>query len=122
MRKAGPTGCAWHRQLTALGIECGVVAPSLIPARPGNRVKTNRRDAVKLGRLRRIGDPMPAGISDQAGGALRNLVRARDAAKRTNDEPATGCPGSRCVGRSTPLTNRYSMAPREHRTAAQGRR
>jgi len=53
--EAGPTGYALHRQLTALGIECVVVAPSLIPARPGDRVKTDRRDAAKLARLLRSG-------------------------------------------------------------------
>ena len=46
--EAGPTGYALHRQLTRLGIECLVVAPSLIPRRPGDKVKTDRRDALKL--------------------------------------------------------------------------
>jgi transposase len=46
--EAGPTGYALHRQLTKLGIECLVAAPSLIPVRPGDKVKTDRRDALKL--------------------------------------------------------------------------
>src|ERR671935_1361654 len=46
--EAGPTGYGLHRQITALGHECRVVAPSLIPRRPGDKVKTNRRDAVSL--------------------------------------------------------------------------
>jgi transposase len=79
--EAGPTGYALHRQLTALGIECVVVAPSLIPTRPGDRVKTDRRDAAKLARLLRGGDLTPVWVPDEAGGALRDLVRARDDAK-----------------------------------------
>ena len=79
--EAGPTGYALHRQLTALGIECIVVAPSLIPAKPGDRVKTDRRDAAKLARLLRSGDLTPVWIPDEAGEALRDLVRARDDAK-----------------------------------------
>ena len=79
--EAGPTGYALHRQLAALGIECIVVAPSLIPAKPGDRVKTDRRDAAKLARLLRSGDLTPVWIPDEAGEALRDLVRARDDAK-----------------------------------------
>ena len=79
--EAGPTGYAAHRQLTALGIECSVVAPSLIPVRPGDRVKTDRRDALKLARLLRSGDLTAVWVPDEAHEALRNLVRARVDAK-----------------------------------------
>lgn len=79
--EAGPTGYALHRQLTALGVECIVVAPSLIPSKPGDRVKTDRRDAAKIARLLRSGDLTPVWIPDEAGEALRDLVRARDDAK-----------------------------------------
>jgi transposase len=79
--EAGPTGYALHRQLTTLGIECMVVAPSLIPKQSGNRVKTDRRDALKLARLLRSGDLTPVWVPDQAHEALRNLVRARADAK-----------------------------------------
>jgi transposase len=79
--EAGPTGYALHRQLTAMGIECLVVAPSLIPVRPGDRIKTDRRDAAKLARLLRSGDLVAVWVPDEAGEALRNLVRARDDAK-----------------------------------------
>lgn len=79
--EAGPTGYVVHRQLTALGIECLVVAPSLIPVRAGDRVKTDRRDALKLARLLRSGDLTPVWVPDQEHEALRNLVRARAAAK-----------------------------------------
>src|SRR6267154_3324817 len=51
--EAGPTGYGLHRQIKSLGHKCVVVAPSLIPKRPGDKVKTNRRDAVTLARLLR---------------------------------------------------------------------
>jgi transposase len=79
--EAGPTGYALHRQLAAMGIDCIVVAPSLIPSRPGDRVKTDRRDAAKLARLLRSGDLTPVWIPDEAHEALRDLVRDRADAK-----------------------------------------
>jgi transposase len=79
--EAGPTGYALYRQLTALGIECLVAAPSLIPRRAGDKVKTDRRDALKLARLLRSGDLTAVWVPDQAHEALRNLVRARADAK-----------------------------------------
>lgn len=79
--EAGPTGYVVQRQLTALGIRCLVAAPSLIPRRPGDRVKTDRRDALKLARLLRSGDLVPVWVPDQEHEALRNLVRARADAK-----------------------------------------
>ena len=79
--EAGPTGYALHRQLTKLGVECMVVAPSLIPVRPGDKVKTDRRDALKLARLLRSGDLTSVWVPDREHEALRNLVRARADAK-----------------------------------------
>jgi transposase len=79
--EAGPTGYALHRQLTAMDVACVVVAPSLIPVKPGDRVKTDRRDAAKLARLLRTGDLTPVWVPDEADEALRDLVRARDDAK-----------------------------------------
>jgi transposase len=79
--EAGPTGYPLHRQLTGLGIENKVVAPSLIPRRPGDRVKTDQRDAVQLARLLRSGDLTPVWVPDEAHEALRDLVRARDDAR-----------------------------------------
>lgn len=79
--EAGPTGYALHRQLTRMGITCIVAAPSLIPRQPGNKVKTDRRDALKLARLLRSGDLTPVWVPDEAHEALRNLVRARADAK-----------------------------------------
>jgi transposase len=79
--EAGPTGYALHRQLTKMGIECIVVAPSLIPIRPGDKIKTDRRDALKLARLLRSGDLTAIWVPDREHEALRNLVRARADAK-----------------------------------------
>lgn len=79
--EAGPTGYALHRHLQALGVDCMVVAPSLVPTRSGDRVKTDRRDALKLARLLRSGDLTPVWVPDQEHEALRDLVRARADAK-----------------------------------------
>ena len=80
--EAGPTGYALYWQLTALGVKCEVVAPSLVPVKPGDRVKTDRRDAQKLARSHRAGDLTPVWVPDAAHEALRDLVRAREVAKR----------------------------------------
>lgn len=79
--EAGPTGYALYRQLTALGVECIVAAPSLIPRCPGDRVKTDRRDSLKLARGLRVGDLTPVWIPDEEHESLRNLVRSRADAK-----------------------------------------
>jgi transposase len=79
--EAGPTGFALYWQLAELGIECEVIAPTLIPKKAGERIKTDRRDAAKLARCYRAGDLTPIWIPDQAHEALRDLVRAREAAK-----------------------------------------
>jgi transposase len=78
--EAGPTGYDLKRQIEALGHDCAVIAPSLIPRRPGERVKTNRRDAVKLARLFRAGELTEVWTPDEAHEAMRDLVRAREAA------------------------------------------
>src|SRR6266700_3321652 len=69
-------------QLTALGVKCEVVAPSLVPVKAGDRVKTDRRDASKLARSYRAGDLTAVWVPDEAHEALRDLVRAREAAKQ----------------------------------------
>ena len=69
-------------QLTALGVPCEVVAPTLVPVKAGDRVKTDRRDAIKLARSYRAGDLTPVWVPDAAHEALRDLVRAREAAKK----------------------------------------
>lgn len=79
--EAGPTGYPLYWQLVKLGAECMVVAPSLIPRKPGDRVKTDRRDAEKLARCHRSGDLTAVWVPDAAHEALRDLVRLRAAAK-----------------------------------------
>jgi transposase len=80
--EAGPTGYVVYWQLTALGVSCEVVAPTLVPVKAGDRVKTDRRDAQKLARSYRAGDLTPVWVPDAAHEALRDLVRAREAAKK----------------------------------------
>jgi len=80
--EAGPCGYTLYWQLTRLGISCIVVAPTLVPVKPGDRVKTDRRDAKKLARSFRSGDLTPVWVPDAAHEALRDLVRAREAAKK----------------------------------------
>jgi transposase len=80
--EAGPTGYVLYWQLTGLGVHCDVVAPTLVPVKAGDRVKTDRRDATKLARSYRSGDLTPVWIPDEAHEALRDLVRAREAAKQ----------------------------------------
>jgi transposase len=80
--EAGPTGYVVYWQLAKLGVACEVVAPTLVPTRAGDRVKTDRRDAVKLARNYRAGELTPVWVPDASHEALRDLVRAREAAKR----------------------------------------
>jgi transposase len=76
--EAGPCGYALYWQLTELGVACEVIAPSLVPVKAGDRVKTDRRDAVKLARCYRAGDLTPVWVPDADHEALRDLVRARE--------------------------------------------
>lgn len=80
--EAGPCGYVLYWQLTKLGITCEVVAPTLIPVKAGDRVKTDRRDAEKLARCYRSGDLTAVWVPDAEHEALRDLVRAREAAKK----------------------------------------
>ncbi len=75
--EAGPCGYGVHRQLTSLGHRCDVVAPSLIPTKAGDRVKTNRRDATMLARLHRAGELTPVWVPDADHEAMRDLIRLR---------------------------------------------
>src|SRR6202165_23471 len=77
---AGPTGYGLYRLIKSIGHDCIVVAPSLIPSKPGDRVKTNRRDAVNLVKLLRAGELTAVWVPDERHEAMRDLVRARDAA------------------------------------------
>jgi transposase len=76
--EAGPTGYGLYRQIKTLGHDCTVVAPSLIPKKPGERVKTNRRDAVTLARLHRAGELTSVWVPDRIHEAVRDLARARE--------------------------------------------
>jgi transposase len=80
--EAGPTGYVLYWQLSELGVKCEVIAPTLVPVKAGDRVKTDRRDAEKLARCYRAGDLTAVWVPDAAHEALRDLVRARLAAKR----------------------------------------
>lgn len=79
--EAGPTGYGIYRQLKAQNIECAVAAPSLIPIKSGDRVKTDRRDAINLARLHRSGDLTEVSVPDEEDEAIRDLTRAREDAK-----------------------------------------
>ncbi len=81
--EAGPCGYGSQRQLSAAGHECVVVAPSLIPLKAGDRIKTDRRDAINLAKLHRAGELTLVWVPDQAHEAVRDLVRARLAAVRS---------------------------------------
>jgi transposase len=76
--EAGVSGYDLHRRLTALGVPCDVIAPALTPRRPGQRVKTDRRDAAKLVRLFRAGELTGVHVPDEAEEAVRDLLRCRD--------------------------------------------
>ena len=78
--EAGPCGYGLHRQVVGLGHDCTVVAPSLVPVRAGDRVKTNRRDALTLARLHRAGELTAVWVPDPTHEAMRDLIRARTAA------------------------------------------
>ena len=80
--EAGPCGFVIARHLAERGICCEVVAPSSIPKRPGDRVKTDRRDAMMLARLARSGELKAVRVPDLADEAIRDLVRARGDAVR----------------------------------------
>jgi transposase len=78
--EAGPTGYELHRLLGRLGVACDVVAPSLIPTAPGDKVKTDRRDAKRLARLDRAGELVAIRVPTPAEEGVRDLCRARQVA------------------------------------------
>ena len=95
--EAGPTGYGLHRLIGKLGHDCIVAAPSLIPKKPGVRVKTNRRDAVGLAKLLRSGELTAVWVPDERHEAMRDLSRAREAARKTSKASANKSPHS-CFG------------------------
>ena len=101
--EAGPCGYGLHRLLTGYGHECVVVAPSLIPMKAGDRVKTDRRDALMLAKLHRAGELTAIWIPDAGHEAMRDLVRARATAVRVlvdTPDTVTRPLESRCPSRS----------------------
>ncbi len=80
--EAGPTGYVLYWQLTKLGVDCAVIAPTLAPMKASDRVKTDRRDAERLARSHRAGDLTAVWVPDAGSEALRDLVRGREAAKQ----------------------------------------
>jgi transposase len=76
--EAGPCGYGLHRQLVEAGHDCEVVAPSMIPKKAGERIKTDRRDAIKLATFLRSGELTPVWVPDAEQEAMRDLTRARD--------------------------------------------
>jgi transposase len=80
--EAGPTGYWLYRLIKSLGHECLVVAPSLTPKKPGDRIKTNRRDAVSLAKLLRADELTAVWVPDGRHEAMRDLSRGRQAAKK----------------------------------------
>jgi transposase len=80
--EAGPTGYGLARSLHAEGWACDVIAPSLVPKKSGERIKTDRRDAAKLAVNHRNGDLVAVVIPDETSEAIRDLERARDDAKK----------------------------------------
>jgi hypothetical protein len=101
--EAGPCGSGLQRQLTGLGAACSVVAPSLLPQRPRERIKTDRRDIAKLARLLRSGELTAVWAPDAEHEALRDLRRAREAARadpKDRAQPRTADAGARRVALS----------------------
>jgi transposase len=84
--EAGPCGYGLHRQLGEWGQDCHVIAPSLIPKKPGDRVKTDRRDSLTLARLHRAGELTAVWVPDGGQEALRDLTRAREDMKELQRE------------------------------------
>jgi transposase len=109
--EAGPTGYGLYRQIRELGHDCTVVAPSLIPKKRGERIKTNRRDAVPLARLLRAGELTAVWVPDATHEAVRDLVRARGGRPRTCGASASSCCRSCCgTAASTAAGNRRTGA------------
>ena len=98
--EAGPCGFTLYRNLTKKGFTCLVVAPSLIPKKPGDRVKTDRRDATTLARLLRSGDLTAIYVPDIDDEAVRDLSRAREDAM--NDLKAAKKPSCCATTSTTP--------------------
>ena len=80
--EASSCGYVVHRWLAEMGIKCDVIAPSLIPTKPGDKLKTDRRDARKLAKLYRAGELTPVHVPDEGDEAVRALVRCRETVQK----------------------------------------
>src|ERR1041384_168798 len=127
--EAGPTGYVLYWQLAQLGVACEVIAPSLVPTKAGDRVKTDRRDAEKLTRCYRAGELTAVWVPDAEHEALRDLVRAREAARkdqlkaRHRLRPVFFSPGPRAAGRDQamdPEAPGVDQEPRAFRASGAG--
>ncbi len=103
--EAGPSGYELYRLLTSMGVDCEVVAPSLIPKGSAERVKTDKRDAIRLARLHRAGQLTAIRVSTPAEEAVRDLVRAR--ADVLDDRKRTGAAVDRGAGAPWPGLARW---------------
>ena len=108
--EAGPCGYVLYCQLKRLGVHCEVIAPSLMPVRPGDRVKTDRRDALKLVRSYRAGELSAVCVPEVEREALRDLVRAREAAKSDQRGRGNGWASFCCARGSTRRVGRDAGA------------
>lgn len=98
--EAEPCGYGLHRQLTDLGWDCQVVAPSLIPKKAGDQVKTDRRDSLMLARLHRAGELTAVWVPDGAQEALRDLTRAREDVKHLQRQAKQRLLGNLCISQA----------------------
>ncbi|WP_428509870.1 IS110 family transposase [Roseateles sp.] len=111
--EAGPCGFVIWRHLTAQGLHCEVVAPSLIACPSGDRIKTDRRDAMLLAKLARSGDLSVVRVPDGVDEAIRDLVRTREDAVREQRN------GRRHRLKALPLRNGIPYTGKSSWTAAQ---
>ncbi len=125
--EAGPTGYELHRLLERLGVRCDVIAPSLIPRAPGDKIKTDRRDAKRLARLHRAGDPHE---NDGASGCGPGRPRARRVGidpypdgnlGGSSHGPASGRSTARPAVRSTHRSRGSTSHSRQRRTSNSSR-
>jgi transposase len=92
--EAGPTGYELHRLLGSLGVRCEVIAPSLIPKAPGDKVKTDKRDCRRLARLHRAGELVAIRVPNRTEEAVRDLCRTRgDIGRGPHPSPGAGSAG-----------------------------
>jgi transposase len=108
--EAGPTGFGLARALQAAGVRWVVVAPSRLERPPGDRVKTDRRDAERLARLLHIGELPEVRVPPVAEEAARELVRAREDARADLMRPGIGC-RSCCCARGWSSRGRPGLRP-----------